>query len=202
MREKSCYSSSSGVFFTKLKNPRHKFETRYFAGKRVGKNEKRFKKATFLIQRRKVTNSKNAILAAHDEGFCNAYVCTAKIYNKKYNPKGRNKFGFEIFLSLLIWYSAMKNIWIKQSAAAVHIFQPNFHFWNVPAFFPIPSIFMCKHSPMCFVMSRQKCVKTKQLHLTPFLIVPSTHYYVVILYSSSLLYVGALYYKTLILLCK
>ena len=95
--------------------------------------------------------------------------------NKKYNPKGRNKFGFEIFFGLLVWYSAMKNIWIKQFAAAVHIFELNFHFWNVPAFFPIPSIFMCKHSPMCFVMSRQKCVKTKQLHLTPFLIVPTPY---------------------------
>ena len=146
------------------------------------------------MQRRKVTNSKNAILAAHDEGFCNAYVCTAKIYNKKYNPKGRNKFGFEIFLSLLVWYSAMKNIWIKQSAAAVHIFQPNFHFWNVPAFFPIPSIFMCKHSPMCFVMSRQKCVKTKQLHLTPFLIVPTLYVLLVVVMCWRL---KDHYYKTL-----
>ena len=104
-----------------------------------------------------------------------------------------------IFFGLLVSNILLRRKIFVCSCVVVYIFiQPSnlSIFQMFPLCFSIPSIFMCKHSPMCFVMSRQKCVKTKQLHLTPFLIVPTTHY---VLFS--LLCVGLrplLLYKTVL----
>ena len=74
VREKSRYSSGMGIFTITFKNSRHEFKTCYIAGKWVAKSG--FKKWYYLVfsyaTEEGLPTAKSAILAAHDEGFCNA----------------------------------------------------------------------------------------------------------------------------------